>query len=61
VVELQSKIEGLNKELEGSKTQIGELEKKVASASSAPAPAAASVEAGADSAELVCSARMRGS
>jgi len=55
VMELTTKVEGLTKELEGSKAKIGELEKKAA----APAPAAAAVatptsaEASTDSAELV--------
>jgi peptidoglycan hydrolase CwlO-like protein len=55
VAELTTKVEGLTKELEGSKAKIGELEKKAVT----PAPAAAAVatpssaEAPVDSAELV--------
>jgi nucleoprotein TPR len=55
VAELTTKVEGLTKELEGSKAKIGELEKKAVT----PAPAAAAVatptsaEVPADSAELV--------
>jgi predicted nucleic acid-binding Zn-ribbon protein len=56
VAELTTKVEGLTKELEGSKAKIGELEKK---ATPAPAPASAaaatptSAEVPTDSAELV--------
>jgi predicted nucleic acid-binding Zn-ribbon protein len=57
VAELTTKVEGLTKELEGSKAKIGELEKKAAAPAPAPAPAAAatptSAEVPTDSAELV--------
>ena len=56
VAELTTKVEGLTKELEGSKAKIGELEKKAVT----PAPVAtpSSAEASTDSAELVSHATL---
>jgi len=55
ISELTTKVEGLTKELEGSKARIGELEKKVATPAPASAPVAtpSSTETPADTAELV--------
>jgi hypothetical protein len=54
-LELTTKVEGLTKELEGSKAKIGELEKKAVAPAPAPAAAAtpSSAEVPTDSAELV--------
>ena len=54
ISELTTKVEGLTKELEGSKAKIGELEKKATAAPSAtPVATPSSSEAPADTAELV--------
>jgi phage shock protein A len=56
VAELTTKVEGLTKELEGSKAKIGELEKKAATAPASAVAAVAtpsSTEVSTDSAELV--------
>jgi len=53
VAELTTKVEGLTKELEGSKAKIGELEKKAAAPAAATVATPTSAEASIDSAELV--------
>lgn len=61
ISDLTTKVEGLNKELEGSKAKIGELEKKAATPvpSAAPVATPGSTEAPADSAELVSHAPVK--
>jgi uncharacterized coiled-coil DUF342 family protein len=60
ITELTTKVEEIGKELEGAKTKIGELEKKVAEPQNASAGAEASAPvAAADSAELVSLCRCR--
>jgi len=55
ISELTTKVEGLTKEIEGSKTKIGELEKKAATPAPSATPVAtpSSTEAPTDTAELV--------